>query len=153
LGNENKTNDNDTIIILFDDGTICDVKSENKKSENNKSENNKNKFIMGPKRFNSRLPLYFKIKDNEMFFFKDTFEKNGIQKLNFNTIFANNNRYLTSKKEPSVYNSIYYRLKNHDDMFAIVRIKSSEENPRFLLTYDESFEKNDIIYLVSYFFS
>ena len=157
LGNENQTNDNDTIIILFDDGTICDVKSENKKGENIKGENIKgenikNKFIMGLRRSNSPLPGYIEIKDNNVFFLKSPYEKNGMKRLNFNTIFANNKKYLTSERVPSVYNSIY-RLTNHDDMLAIVKIKSNKESPRFLLTYDESFLKDDIIYLVDYIFS
>ena len=167
LGEENIVNDNDTLIILFDDGTICDVKSENKKSENKKSENkksenNKNKFTMGPRSFDSHLPLYFEIKDKNTFFSKEPSQLNGIMTLSYNTIFANNNKYLTSKKEPSVYNSIYYmnfydkKIQdiNKNDVLAIVRIKSSEENPRFLLVYDDDyFEKNDIIYFINYIFS
>ena len=43
---------------------------------------------------------------------------------------------------------------NKNDVLAIVRIKSSEENPRFLLVYDDDyFEKNDIIYFINYIFS
>jgi hypothetical protein len=55
-------------------------------------------------------------------------------------------------KIPSVYNCIYY--KNNNDVFAIIKIKSNEDKPRFLLAYDdEYFEKDDIIYLVNYIFS
>ena len=54
----------------------------------------------------------------------------------------------------SIYNMIYYNLINNNDVFAIVKIKSNEEKPRFLLEYDEEcFEKDDIIYLVNYIFS
>ena len=143
LGNENKTNDNDTIIILFDDGTVSDVKNENIDK----------KFIRGPNIVHSSLPLYFKIKNNERIFYKPPFKYNGMQRLNFNKIFANNKKYSTSIRDTSVYNSIYYKLINND-VLAIVRIKSNEEKPRFLLAYDdETFSKDDIIYLVNSIFS
>ena len=76
-----------------------------------------------------------------------------MKKLNFKNIFNNNNnKFLTLQS--SIYNSIYYSLVYNNDVFAIVRIKSSEEKPRFLLAYDNKyFEKNDVIYLVNYIFS
>ena len=141
LENENKTNDNDTIIILFDDDPIFTEKNEyiNKK------------FKIGPKSVNSYPPLYFEIKNSETFFYKSPIEENGIKKLNFKNIFNNNNKFSTLQS--SIYNSIYYSLNNNDAL-ALVKIKSSEEKPRFLLAYDNKyFEKNDVIYLVNYIFS
>ena len=56
-------------------------------------------------------------------------------------------------KEASIYNIIYSNL-GEDDVLAIVKIKSSENNQRFLLAYDdEYFKKKDIIYLINYIFS
>ena len=55
LGNENLVNDNDSIIILFDDETIYDIKNDN---------NDKNdKFKMGPIKFNTHLPRKYHTKN------------------------------------------------------------------------------------------
>ena len=146
IGNENKTNDNDTIIILFDDGIICDVKKEYKNTNTN--------IIMGPRSFKTSSPIYFEIEDtNETFFSKKpTVDYNGNLKLDCKPIFANNKKHTTTKKEPSSYNSIFERGNN--EVLSIVRIKSSEEKPRFLLAYnDEYFKKEHIIYFVNYIFS
>ena len=151
LGNENTTNDNDTIIILFDDGIIYDVKKECTNTKFNKL------MKMGPNRDN--LPVYFEIEDkNRIFFSKSPSENNGIRKLDFKPIFANNTKHITTTKEASVYNSIYYKMKNiidNDiDVLSIVKLKSNEEKPRFLLAYDDKyFEKDNIIYFVNSIFS
>ena len=149
LDNENQTNDNDTIIILFDDGIICDVKKE----YNTKLHN---PIKMGPSSLSRYfpLPIYFEIEDtNETFFSKTpTVDCNGELRLNSKPIFANNKKHTTTKKEPSSYNSIFKRSNN--EVLAIVKIKSSEEKPRFLLAYDdEYFKKEHIIYFVNYIFS
>ena len=143
LGNENNTNENDTIIILFDDETISDVKIEYN-----------NKLKLGPTDFRTYFPSYIIIKDKPIFYYKSPNEVNGIKKLNFRSIFANNKKHLTTKKETSIYNIIYYNLINNNEVFAIIKIKSNEEKPRYLLAYDDKyFEKDDIIYLVNYIFS
>ncbi len=145
IGNENQTTDNDTIIILFDDGIICDVKKEYKNTNTN--------IIMGTRSFKTNLPLYFGIKDtNEVFFYKTPREENGNLKLDCKPIFANNKKHITTKKEPSVYNSIY--VEGNNEVLSIVKIKSSEEKPRFLLAYDDTyFKKEHIIYFVNCIFS
>ena len=145
LGNQNKTSDNDNIIILFDDGIICDVKKEYNTNTN---------IIMGPIGFKTNLPIYFEITDkNETIFYKTpTVDYNGNLRLNSKPIFANNKKHTTTKKEPSVYNCIFERGNN--EVLAIAKIKSSEEKPRFLLAYDDTyFEKEDIIYFVNCIFS
>jgi hypothetical protein len=142
VGNENKMTENDKIIILFDDETICDVKKECKPS----------KFIkMGPRL--NEMPYYFDIDIQDItFFYKIPPYKNGEKRLDFKPIFANNKKHLTTKKEPSFFNCIFKR--NDDEVLAILRIKSSEEKPRFLLAYeDEYFKKDSIIYFVNYIFS
>jgi hypothetical protein len=156
LGNENETNDNDTIIILFDDGIIYDVKKEyNTNTKTNTNTNTNTKLLkMGPRSFKTNSPIYFEIKDkNETFFSKTpTVDYNGNLKLDSKPIFANNKKHTTTKKEPSAYNSIFKRGNN--EVLAIVKIKSSEEKPRFLLAYDdEYFKKEHIIYFVNCIFS
>lgn len=151
LGNENKTNEDDTIIILFEDETIYDVKKECANSQ-------KFSMEMGPIGFGTCLPLYFEIKDkNNTFFSKTPTHKNGIPSMDFKPIFANNKKHVTTKKEPSVYNSIYYCnvvVSDTIDVLSLIRIKSSEEKPRFLIAYDnEYFEKEYIIYFIHYIFS
>ena len=146
LSNENKTTDNDTIIILFDDGIIIDVKKEYKNTNTN--------IIMGPRSFKTNLPLYFEIEDtNQTFFSKiPTVDCNGELRLNSKPIFGNNKKHTTTTKEPSVYNSIFER--GNKQVLAIVKIKSSKDKPRFLLAYDdEYFEKESIICFVNNIFS
>jgi hypothetical protein len=147
IGNENSTNDNDTIIILFDDGIICDVKKECTNIKFHKL------MEMGPIRGYSILPIYFEIEDkNQLFFSKTPYGNSGIKKLDFKPIFANNKKHITTTKEASVYNCIFE--KGNNQVLSILKIKSNEEKPRFLLAYDdESFEKDEIIYFVNYIFS
>jgi len=151
LGNENSINDNDTIIILFDDETIYDTKPPHLNKP----------FSMGiPSSSFYGYPIYFEIKDNnECFFLQRPSIIHELPKLNFNLIFSNNPKFSISIKEPSIYNIIYYTILNKNknrgehEAFAIVKIKSNEEKPRFLLAYDEeNFNKNDIIYFVNYIF-
>lgn len=145
FGNENKTNNNDNIIILFDDESIYDTKN----TENIKSHK---KFNMGPEYFNGSVPIHFEIEQVEHSFFSKTPTIiNSIPKLNFKPIFSNSQKFLTSKREPSIFNVIY--CKNNNDSLAIVKIKSSKTKPRFLVAYDDTyFEKEDIIYFISYIF-
>jgi len=146
LDNENKTTDNDTIIILFDDETVCDVKKE--------CENKNTNIIMGPRRFNTNSPIYFEIKEkNKTFFSKSpTLDCNCELKLNSKPIFANNKKHVATKKESSSYNCIFQ--KGNNEVLSIVKIKSSKGKPRFLLAYDdEHFEKEHIICFVNCMFS
>ena len=146
LSDENTTTDNDTIIILFDDGIICDVKKECKNKNTN--------IIMGPRSFKTNVPLYFEIEDtNETFFSKiPTIDCNGELRLNSKPIFANSQKFLITKRESSAYNCIFKRGDN--EVFSIVKIKSSKGKPMFLLAYDdEYFKKEYIIYFINCIFS
>jgi len=139
FGYENTSNDNDTIIMEFDDGTICDIKDEyiDKKFEFN---------MLGHDHW---FPLYFKIegKNNTLFYKKPDLNKDGQKKLDFNKIFKNYKNYNKYSREASEYNLIY-ETYDKIELFAICRIKSNEEKPRFILAYDETiFDKSDIIYL------
>jgi hypothetical protein len=142
-GNENIVNDNDTIIILFEDGTISDVKSEYVDKQ----------FKMGPKIFQRDFPLYFNKKDGYTLFFKrPTVKPDGTLMLDFKPIFKDNPKYRTLTKVPSVYNAIYNDIVV-GDIFAIVKNGLNERYPRYLLAYDEIyFERSDLIYFVSCIF-
>ena len=142
-GNENIVNDNDTIIILFEDGSISDVKSEYVDKQ----------FEMGPKIYQRDFPLYFNKKDGVTLFFKrPTVKPDGNLMLDFKPIFKDNPKYCTLTKVPSVYNAIYKDMVV-GDIFAVVKNGPNERSPRYLLAYDDRyFEKSDIIYFVSCIF-
>ena len=146
-GNENIVNDNDTIIILFEDGSISDVKSEYVDKQ----------FEMGPKIFQSVYPLYFNKKEgNTLYYKRPTVNPDGNLMLDFKPIFKDNPKYLTLTKVPSVYNAIYESMISVDkngDIFAVVKNGSNERSPRYWLAYDDSyFERSDLIYFVSCIF-
>ena len=142
-GNENIVNDNDTIIILFEDGSISDVKSEYVDKQ----------FEMGPKMYPRIFPLYFNKKDGDTLFFKrPTINPDGNLTLDFKPIFKGNPKYHTITKVSSVYNAIYNDMVV-GDIFAIVKNGPNERFPRYLLAYEDSyFERSDIIYFVSCIF-
>lgn len=143
IGYENKTNNKDTIIMLFDDGTICDIKDEYI---------DKN-FEFGVLGYDYDFPIYFKKdKKNNTLFYKNPDIKDGKKKLDFEKIFKNYNKIYKDSKDASEYNVIYETYDNKE-IFAICRIKSNEEKPRFLLAYDETIlDKSDIIYLTDCIF-
>ena len=140
LGYENTTIDKDTIIINFDDGTICDIKDEYIDKKYDFS-------LLGEDHW---FPILFKkVKDTlPIIFFKRPKVENGVRKLNFQNIFKDCKNYNQKQIQSSKYN-IIYQTYNDIEIFAICRIKSNEEKPRFLLAYDGNwFDRSDIIYLI-----
>jgi hypothetical protein len=139
FGYENIFTDNDIIIISFDDGTVCDVRDE---YENN------NKFKFACKGHDHLFPINFEI-NGKTFFYKRPIIVDGVKKINFDKIMKDNKKY---KKELSIHNVIfsnYYDI----DVFAIVKISSNKEKPRYHVAYDdEYFDKSSLIYLTDYFF-
>ena len=133
IGNENIITKNDTIIILFDDGTVTDTVEY--KDANIR-------FEMGPKSVYSAYPMYFdKINKNTVFLKTPRVEKN-VLKLDFKPIFKDYPNYTTLKKEPSIYNAIYE--SNDIDIFAVAKRSSN----LYLLAYEDSyFDKLDIVNL------
>lgn len=132
-------NDNSQIIILFDDKNICDVKNE---------------YIVKNIEFsasiNSILPHFIKISKTDRIIFYKNPETNfeGKLRLNFNNIFKNYNNFNSYKRIPSYFNCIY-EIIGHGEIFAICKIQSNEEKPRYILAYDEYyFDRSDIIYLI-----
>lgn len=147
FGYENQNfNETDTIIISFDDNTVCQLKDTS----------NYEKLIEFERLgIQHNFPIYFKL-NNKSFFFKTPDDIDGYKKLSFNEIFKQFNNYNIIKKEPSYNNVIYYAYDYKDnileksDVFSLVRIKSSEEKPRFLVAYDERFlNKNNLPYLLN----
>ena len=143
IGYENTTNDKDTIIISFDDGTICDTRDEyiDKKFEFS---------MLGHDHW---FPIYFTVDEKlGTLFYKKPDLKNGEKRLDFRKIFKDCKNYYSNQNEPSKYNMIYETVLKIE-LFAICRIKSNEEKPRFLLAYDGNwFDRSSIIYLVDRIF-
>ena len=151
LGYENITRDYDTIILSFDDGSVCDIKEH--------YIDRKIKFLIS---YNSSglFPFYFDLNGRTVFKKKPKLI-DGVEKLNLNNIFENfGKKDLFRQKIPSIYNMIYYvhdiSSSSNDfklEVFSIVRIKSNEEKPRYIIAYnDKYFDKTDIIYLIDCIF-
>lgn len=142
FGYENTSNDKDIIIITFHDGSICDTKDEYVDK----------KYKFGQLGYKHEFPIYFDTDKDKHLFYKNPIKKNNEETLNFNSIFKNYYKYKTQKHESSIFNLIYEDI-NKNEVFAICRIKSTEEKPRFLLAYDDTiFDKSDIIYFIDYIF-
>lgn len=148
FGNENTIKDNDNIIIQFDDNSMYDTKKDKNIDINIK---------FGGKHYEYGKPMYFDISNNTLFY-KVPISNNEIipcKRLNFKKIFSNYEKYDNSKCEPSIFNIIYYKVRDflEEDLFSIVRIKSNEKKPRFLIAYDDKyFNKDEIIFLIDCLF-
>ena len=143
IGYENITNDKDTIIISFDDGTICDTRDEY----------DDKKFEFSMLGHDHWFPIYFTVDYKlKTLFYKKPELKNGEKRLDFRKIFKECKNYYSNQYEKSMYNMIYESALNIE-LFAICRINSNEEKPRFLLAYDGNwFDRSSIIYLVDRIF-
>jgi len=142
-GYEPEFSENSDIIILFDDDTIYDLKSNLK--------DNSLKFFTSHFHF---IPPYFE-KNKNIYFSKKPIKKDNISSLNFNEIYKFSETYKINKSVSSLYNCIYYCHKNGEkpEIFSILRIYSNEEKPRFILAYDsDEFNKDEIFYLIYCFF-
>jgi len=141
---------NSKIVILFEDGEICEI--------NDKLKDFQYRFLDD---YRMPTPRYFgrnATDENEYgktYFKKDTKNIDGIEHLNFTALFENYSKYAKGTDMASVYNSIYYHHKNSDkpDVLCFARIKSSESKPRFQFAYDnDEFSKEEVIYLINYIF-
>lgn len=147
---ETQAHETSQIVILFEDGEICEI--------NDKLKNFKYKFLETSR---APTPCYFQKKNTDeegyrkTYFKKDTKIVDGIERLNFTTLFETYSKYSKGNVVPSVYNSIYYHHKNSDkpEVLGFARIKSSESKPRFQFAYDnDEFSKEEVIYLINYIF-
>ena len=138
IGYENTINDKDTIIITFEDGTICNIKDE---------------YI--DKKYNFSIskcghyPIYFETDQKKTLLYKKPNIKNN-KNFKFSEIFKDNTSY-RNKVVSSVYNVIYKDIYENEKL-AIFKFKSSKkDNLRFKLAYhDDYFDKSDIIYLINH---
>ena len=130
-------NDNDTIILEFDDGTLCDTRDEYKDLQ----------FKFAQLGHNHGFPIYFEIQpDNKdtLFFRNPNVNKKGELDLKFNKKL---NKYKSYKEDISQFNLIYEDI-NKKDIFSILKIQSIEEKPRFIIAYDDSvLDRSSIVYL------
>jgi len=147
---ETQAHQTSQIIILFEDGQICEIKDKFKDFQY--------RFLDSSR---APTPSYFERnttdenKYKKTYFKKDTKNIDGIEHLNFTTLFETYSKYSKGNIVASVYNSIYYHHKNSDklDILGFRRIKSSESKPRFQFAYDnDEFSKEEVIYLINYIF-
>jgi hypothetical protein len=148
-GYEFKTQESSQIVILFEDGEICEI--------NDKLKDFEYKFLTN---ISSPIPSYFEKniendKYKNIYFYKspETNDK-GQLRISFENLFKSYTIYSKNNTVPSTYNFIYYCHKpNAVEIFGIVRLKSSETKPRFLFAYDkDEFSKEEVIYLINYIF-
>ncbi|MEB3214326.1 MAG: hypothetical protein VKL39_23455 [Leptolyngbyaceae bacterium] len=90
--------------------------------------------------------------NNSAFKIRVALNKDGQKTLDFKKIMKNCKKYNTASREASIYNIIY---ETHDkkEILAIIKLKSNEEKPRFILAYDETIlDRSYIIYLTDFIF-
>jgi hypothetical protein len=142
--NESYTNDNDTIIMEFDDGTICDTRNEYIDKEY-KFEDVYGRLTI--------FPSNFQIKDTDIkLYYKGYQKRDGCFILNFRNMFKNYKKYKIYKDSNSLdasrYNMIYEDI-NKKEIVAICKLKSTENKPRFIIAYDSNvLDRSNLIYLV-----
>jgi len=152
FGYEPYVSSKDDIILLFDDTTICNTKecSSNRKfiftnhNEHIKSVPHTILFT-NSKKSNCDINITLTYKKSHL-------DSLGQAYLNFNPIFKNSVKYNHANKTASSFNCIYVDPAKVQKL-AIVKLKSNEEKPRFMVAYDDAlFEKVDIMYLVDSMF-
>ena len=155
-------------IFLFDDGEICDA--ENKLLGNFNFSFLHDINLDLPFSFTNsiryKLPIYFEIKSKEsnerrIYFHKGMDIKTSRSLLDFNQIFKSYSKFKCDINILSEYNGIYYCHKfllnsdtNKPEIFSLIRIKSTEQMPRFQFAYDsDEFTKEEIIYFIHHIFN
>lgn len=146
FGDEGLFSDDDDIVILFDDCTICNIKDEHLKKEIKFSDN-----YCFHHESDCVTQLAVKI-NNIRLFLKLCNKSNSINNKHKNESYYSNEltnhiKYNDSPNEHSTFNMVYRSIDSH--AFELVRKKSSYETPRFLMAYDDTiFGRNDIIYFL-----
>ena len=131
----NKEYEKTKYIFLFEDGEICD------------SEKVVDFYFKFLDSFASPVPVYFEktIKSPHLQIYFNKKLKN------FNEVFANYSKYDSRMTIVSKYNCIYDSCRSFPlpDKFGLVRLKSTEQMPRYQFAYDsEEFTKEEVIYLI-----
>jgi len=152
LGYEFQAIQTSQIVILFEDGEICEI--------NDKFKDFNYKFLDDN---TSATPYHFdknklnKEKYERTYFKKSpTRDNDGNLRLDFHHLFESYTKYVKLNTTASKYNFIYYIIdtsQKNPEVFGVIRIKSSESKPRFQFAYDsEHFSKEEVIYLINYIF-
>jgi len=120
-------------IFLFEDGEICDTE---------KIVDFHYNFLDS---FASAVPVYFEKIINtprlQIYFNKKI-------KV-FDPLFSNYSKYKSDMVIQSNYNCIYNCCRSTPDKFGLIRIKSTEQLPRYQFAYDsDEFIKEEIVYLI-----
>lgn len=154
---------NSKIVILFEDGEICEI--------NDKLIDCEYTFLDD---YLSETPIHFSKKitaENvykKIYFKQDLAMVNGEKKLRTHNLFKFHPQYLSQSRtqsHPSVFNSIYYchtinknietnNLEtNRLEVFGLLHLKSSEHSPRFIFAYDsDEFSKEEVVYILNSIF-
>jgi hypothetical protein len=156
IGYEKPITTKSKFVFLFDDGEIYD-------NENNLKDF-KYEFFIG---ISNSLPTYFEKnkektektektekRPKKVYFYKNPVKKENREVLNFIPLFSSY-KYNASMNIASRFNCIYYCFKDikQPDIFGLLRIKSSENKPRFYFAYDsEEFTKEEVIYIINSIF-
>ena len=141
LNNEELKKELPKYIFLFDDGEICDAEDKLLDFHFN--------FLKG---FMSVLPVYFEKTIKKEKYLQIYFE-NKIKCSN--QLFTNYPKYKSDMTIISKYNCIYDCCRSlNPEIFGLIRIKSTEQMPRYQFAYDsDEFTKEEIIYLIHYIFN
>jgi len=140
FGYEDMINSVDTIIIQFDDNTICEIKDEYKDK----------KYKFGTLGYKHNFPIYFDTNKGVHLYFKNPIKKNDQDTLNFSSIFKDYPNFKNHKNIASIYNIIYEDISKKEQ-FALLKRSSNEEKPRYIVAYNNTiFDKSDIIYFIYY---
>ena len=120
-------------IFLFENGEICD------------SEKVVDFYFKFLDSFASPVPIYFEKTINtprlQIYFDKKL--------KNFNELFAGYSKYKSDMIIISKYNCIYDCCRSSPEKFGLVRIKSTDQMPRYQFAYDsDEFTKQEIVYLI-----
>jgi len=156
-------------IFLFDDGKICDAEDKLLENFNFRFLNDINLNLIPFSFTNSiryKLPIYFEIKSKEsktsrIYFHKGMDVKTSHSLLDFNQLFISYSKFKCDMNILSEYNCIYYCYKfllnsetNKPEIFGLIRIKSTDQMPRFQFAYDsDEFTKEEIVYLIHHIFN
>jgi len=131
------------MVFLFDDGEVRDV---------NATHEDYLYTFTYLTTINSYYPSYFDKVSGNTYFCRRPEQIEGTPRLDFRNLFK---EHYKNNHIPSIYNCIYYCYGNlsrtsssKNDVFGILRYKSSEHMPRFEIAYDsDEFTKEDIIHI------
>ena len=155
-------------IFLFDDGEICEAEDKLLGNFNFSflHDINLDLLFSFTNSIRYKLPIYFEIKSKEsnerrIYFHKGMDIKTSRSLLDFNQIFKSYSKFKCDMNILSEYNGIYYCHKfllnsdtNKPEIFSLIRIKSTEQMPRFQFAYDsDEFTKEEIIYFIHHIFN